>query len=78
MEDVFVRYMGLPTTVRSFVVANKDMTYTVILNCKLSHEQNLISYQHELTHILQGDYEKKCSVDLIEINAHEFSKEIAM
>lgn len=78
MEDVFVRYMELPSTIRSFVVANKDMTYTVILNCKLSHEQNLISYQHELDHILRGDYEKKCSVDLIEINAHEFSKEIAM
>ena len=76
MEDVFVRYMELPTTVRSFVVANKDMTYTVILNCKLSHGQNLISYQHELDHILRGDYERKCSVDLIEINAHAESMAI--
>lgn len=70
MDNVFVRYMELPTTIRSFVVANKDMTYTVILNSKLSREQNLLSYQHELDHILKGDYEKKCSVDLIEINAH--------
>ncbi len=76
MEDVFVRYMELPSTIRSFVVANKDMTYTVILNCKLSHEQNLISYQHELDHILRGDYERKCSVDLIEINAHTESMAI--
>ena len=76
MEDVFVRYMELPSTIRSFVVANKDMTYTIILNCKLSHEQNLISYQHELDHILRGDYERKCSVDLIEINAHTESMAI--
>lgn len=78
MDNVFVRYMDFPATIRSFVVANKDLTYTIVLNSKLSHEQNLISYQHELDHILRGDYEKKCSVDLIEINAHEFSKEIAM
>ena len=70
MEDIIVRYMDLPTTIRSFVVANKDMTYTIILNSKLSREQNLFSYQHELDHILKGDYEKKCSADLIEINAH--------
>lgn len=70
MEDVFVRYLELPTTVRSFVVVNNDMTYTVILNSKLNHEQNILSYQHELDHILRGDYEKKCSVDFIEINAH--------
>ena len=70
MEDVFVRYVELPTTVRSFVVANNDMTYTVILNSKLSREQNILSYQHELEHILRGDYEKKCSADFIEITAH--------
>ena len=78
MDNVFVRYMDFPATIRSFVVANKDLTYTIVLNSKLSHEQNLISYQHELDHILRGDYEKKCSVDFIEITAHEFSKEIAM
>ena len=70
MEDVFVRYMELPSTIRSFVVANKDLSYTILLNSKLSHEQNLISYQHELDHILRGDYEKKCSIDLIEIHSH--------
>lgn len=31
----------------------------------------MISYEHELKHILNGDYEKKCSVDMIEINAHD-------
>ena len=70
MENIFVKCVELPTAVRSFVVANNDMTYTVILNSKLSREQNLLSYQHELDHILNGDYEKKCSADFIEITAH--------
>jgi hypothetical protein len=78
MDNVFVRYIELPATIHSFVVANKDLTYTIVLNSRLSHEQNLISYQHELDHILHGDYEKKCSADFIEINSHKISNEIAM
>jgi hypothetical protein len=70
MDNVFVSYVDLPATIRSFVVSNDDSTYTIILNSKLSHEQNLISYIHELEHIKRGDYDKKCSADLIEINAH--------
>lgn len=63
-------YCALPTTIRSYVVANNDFTYTIVLNSKLSHEQNLLSYKHELFHIMNGDYEKKCDVDIIEFNAH--------
>ncbi len=65
-----MNYTEMPATVRSFVIANSDSTYTIILNSKLSHEQNIISYWHEIDHIRNGDYEKKCSVDLIEITAH--------
>ena len=71
LEDVFVKLIDLPFTIRSYVVLNKDQSYTIVLNSKLSYEQNLISYQHEIDHIRNGDYEKKCSVDLIEIIAHE-------
>lgn len=70
MEEINVVYADMPTSVRSYVVSNADMSYTIILNSKLSHEQNLLSYQHELDHIRNGDYDKKCSVDLIEISAH--------
>ena len=70
MDEVNVSYADMPTTVRSYVVNNADMTYTIILNSRLSHEQNLISYAHELQHIENGDYDKKCNVDVIEINAH--------
>lgn len=71
MENVFVKLIELPNTIRSFVVLNKDQSYTIVLNSKLSHEQNLISYQHEIEHIKNGDYEKKYSVDMIELFAHD-------
>lgn len=63
-------YYSMPTTIRSYVIANNDCTYTIVLNSRLSHEQNLISWKHELEHILNGDYEKKTDVDIIELNAH--------
>ncbi len=69
-DNIYVRYLSLPCRIHSFVVANKDLTYTIVLNDRLSHEQNMLSYQHELEHIHNGDYEKKCGADLIEIMAH--------
>jgi hypothetical protein len=70
LNDIFVTMVDLPATVKSYVVANADQSYTIVLNSKLSYEQNMISYKHELEHIRNGDYEKKCSADFIEINAH--------
>ena len=70
MENVFVKLIELPYSIRSYVVSNKDQTYTIVLNSRLSYEQNLASYQHEIDHINNGDYEKKFTADFIEINAH--------
>lgn len=70
MDNVFVKMCDLPGTVHSFVIAHPDQTYTIVLNSRLSHEQHLLSYQHELDHINNGDYDKKCSVDLIELYSH--------
>lgn len=70
MEQINVIYADMPTSVRSYVVANADMSYTIVLNSKLCHEQHLLSYAHEVDHIHRGDYDRKCSADLIEIAAH--------
>ena len=70
LEIVNVRMINLPTTIKAYVVSNADQSYTIVLNSNLNHEQNLKSYMHEMKHIKNGDYDKKCSVDLIEINAH--------
>lgn len=70
MDDINILFADMPTTIRSYVVSNADMSYTIVLNSRLSHEQHVISYQHELKHIHNGDYDKKCNVDMIEVNAH--------
>jgi hypothetical protein len=70
MDNINVVYLDMPTNVKSYVI-NKNDYFTVILNSRLSQEQNEISYIHELEHIKNGDYAKKCRADLIEIMAHE-------
>lgn len=70
MEDINTVFADMPTTIRSYVVSNKDGSYTIILNSRLSREQHMRSYFHERNHIANGDYEKKGNVDLIEVMAH--------
>jgi len=70
MENVFVSMVELPNSVKAYVVANADSTYTIVLNSRLNHEQNVLSYLHELDHIRNGDYDKKLNADVIELYAH--------
>ncbi|MGL5436823.1 MAG: ImmA/IrrE family metallo-endopeptidase [Lachnospiraceae bacterium] len=70
MEDINVQYADMPTTIRAYTAVNNDMSYTIVINSKLNNEQQLLSYQHEINHIINGDYEKRCGIDFIEITAH--------
>lgn len=70
MPDINIVFTEMPCTIKAFVVNNPDFTYTIVLNSCLSHEQNLRSYTHELAHILNGDYDKMCDIDLIEMSTH--------
>ena len=69
--DVNCCLADLPTTIPAFVVSNADFSYTIVLNSRHSREQQLKSYSHEMNHIMNGDYEKKCTADLIEFWAHK-------
>lgn len=60
----------MPVSIKAYTVLNRDMSYTIILNSRHTREQHLISYHHEMKHIENGDYEKKCDVGLLEIKAH--------
>lgn len=65
-----VIYCDMPATIKSYVV-NKDGYYTIVINSKLSWWGQQHAFAHELAHILNRDFEKKCDVDLIEIFAHK-------
>lgn len=53
-----VYFMDLPYRIKGFVSQNSDGTYTIILNSRLSKEQNFKTCLHELNHIKNKDFEK--------------------
>lgn len=67
---VNVQFLDLPVRVKAVSTKNEDNSYTVILNSKLSYEQQLESYKHEIFHIENNDFVKEC-VDSIEYNARK-------
>lgn len=70
VDNVRTIYCDLPNTVGGFTVATADDYFTIVLNQNLSYYQNLETYRHELMHIENGDFDKVCSADLIEVCAH--------
>ena len=70
IQDVNTVLADMPCSIAAYTVVNADMSYTVVLNSRLNYERQLLAYHHELKHIENGDYDKRCSVDLIEFYAH--------
>lgn len=70
MDDIRTIYCNLPNTIKGFTVSTPDGYFTIVLNQNLSYEQNMISYTHEMEHIMNRDFESKCSAGMIEIMAH--------
>lgn len=68
--DVNTVFANMPSTIKAYTVANADMSYTIVLNARLNYESQLLAYHHEMKHIENADYDKKCSADLIEYYAH--------
>lgn len=68
--DVNTLEVDLPTTLPGYSVANSDNTFTIVLNAKLTFERRMQTYQHEMDHIVRGDYDRKNDVDIIEFFAH--------
>lgn len=69
-QDVNTILADMPCSIAAYTIANADMSYTVVLNSRLNYERQLLAYHHELSHIENGDYDKRCSADLIEFYAH--------
>lgn len=66
---VNVQFLNLPGRIKAVATKNEDESYTVVINSRLNHEQQLEGYQHELYHIDNNDFCKE-DVDCIEYNAH--------
>ena len=69
-DNIRILYVDMPIGYKAFTMP-KDGFYTIYLNSRYCMEQNMRSIEHELTHIRNGDYDKQCSVDLLEIFVHK-------
>ena len=47
--------VNLPTSIRGFVFHDDDGEPVIVVNSRLTHEQNQKTYKHEKKHIKRGD-----------------------
>ena len=66
MNDIFIRILALPLSVRAFTLPDAQGDYNIYVNCALSAEQQKRSVQHEATHIRRGDFYKNLPAAAIE------------
>lgn len=69
IENVFVRQIHLPMTVRAFTIPDEHGNYNVYINDRLSTEQQYKSLEHEFSHIRSGDFSKDEKAAAIEAAA---------
>lgn len=53
-ETIPVILKDLPTTIRGFCCLGSDYEPIIIINARMSYEQQLKTYEHELEHIRSG------------------------
>ena len=58
MDDNRVILQDLPTTVRGFVFLGDDGEPVIVVNSRLTREQNLHTYDHERGHIERDELNK--------------------
>lgn len=56
--------------IKEMVSPNEDGSYTIFIEASLSREEQQHAFLHAMRHICRRDFEKNCSVDIIEIMAH--------
>ena len=74
MNNIIVRYCDLPHSVKGFVIKQCEECgdfYTIMINSRMSAEQQEETYQHEISHIKNMDFDAvSVSVDQIEMMRH--------
>ena len=64
-------FQQLPYKIRGFVIHNScEDFYTIVLNSRLSHSQNIKTFWHELKHIKNNDFYSSLTANEIESLAH--------
>ncbi len=68
--DYFIKIVDFPVcSCGGAILLNDDGTYTILLNSRLSRQQNEASFIHELNHIKNGDFHRDVPIKQIESEA---------
>lgn len=71
LDNYTTIYQNLPYKIKGFAVYNsKEDYYTIVLNSRLSHDQNIKTFIHELKHINNDDFSSSLTATTIEALAH--------
>lgn len=60
----------MPTTVKAVTITNSDGTFTIFINSRLAYEQQCKSFDHEINHIMNCDFEKEQDINVLEYESH--------
>ena len=66
MNEIIIRTLALPMSVRALTLPDAQGDYNIYVNCALSAEQQKKSVQHETLHIKKGDFYKNQAAGQIE------------
>lgn len=68
--DVNTLKYDLPVSIAGYTVSNADNSYTIVLNARPTFERQMKAYEHEMNHILTGDYDRSVDADILEFHSH--------
>lgn len=60
----------LPCSIKGFTYVDSEDFYTIVLNARLNHEQQVETYLHEMEHINNSDLYSEQDTDTIEEKRH--------
>lgn len=64
--------IDMPAKIRGYIYEDVATGEQVcVLNSRLTHEANQQTYEHECSHVTNGDLEIKEDIDVMELRAHQ-------
>lgn len=69
LENITVRYVSLPITVKGFISCSPDGEYNIFINSNYSEEMQQFILRHELRHIENDDFNSLERIEAIEKRA---------
>ena len=71
LENYIVVCENLPYKIRGLIMYDSaDDYYTIVLNSRTSYQKNRETFEHELKHIINGDFHHYRNVGLLEAVLH--------